>query len=919
MKIPYRLRRRTAIDEAEALFLEGQDTGALLRLCERLDGGAWPRIHAVASGFLVRPSAPPPRFCPGAIRLQSLAENLFLPSDADLLPALLNDEAEGLTRHRGLIFLPGGRVLAFDPERPLPPAAFLSLDLVSSGPWGPLPQRPPRADRIREILLDPGIEAAEDLLDAGGQGIGTEPPVPEEPRGPSKVLGNAAFGASKGMMWLGQTTGLKGLSELGARWMRSALEIAPRLGEAVLGKQEAALRNLLREFREGNVETALRRALPLGGGTERCARVHTGVDLPSGDFRYSLGSLLGDGGSGARYWFGGLDVQEELAREYHKAAEAATRQGDFRRAAFIYGRLLQDYALAAGALMRGGLAHDAAILYLEKLNDPMAAARAFEAAGEVDRALRIYRNRREHVRAGDLLTRLDEPEAALEEYLLAAEQLAEAPGGHLRAGELVLVKARNPERARGYFAEGWAQRPGANAVPCAVQLARIDVGSGGNTRLLDLLAEAEAHFKPPGQDREAALLFNEIARLADEPDQAEIREDLRDRALMGLAAKLRQQAMAAPLPKGTVATLLGTPWRSNLALLRDAEFAAEAPIARPRVPASTTIRTVPESSRTQIAAGTVTAFAFATETEELFLGFQGGEVYRFRPASATVDQVAVYPIAVSSLAVNPKAQALAVLWGGESPRRVLAAYERRTDGSFRMTEGRSESGRGRPWLSPIASWDGEPQLGYCDGVRLQLLRGSALLPTRSLLVTDMESEPSWSSALLLPGFMEPMGLFAIAFDDDGRWFWGDSEVDSTTFRTVGWAPRTPRGSPLVCPPFSWISPAPGRLEVAGVGPGANLYRSVLESRDSNLVVVTTNLSAADEIYLATTLLRPGLLAGVTARAIHWLRGVSNRFSLLSTTEIAIPSAVACVPSRRTDELIVVRRDGWIERIGLPNH
>ena len=56
-------------------------------------------------------------------------------------------------------------------------------------------------------------------------------------------------------------------------------------------------------------------------------------------------------------------MQRELAAEYRKAAEQAIRRGDYRRAAFIYGKLLRDYRTAANVLMQGGLHHDAAVLF----------------------------------------------------------------------------------------------------------------------------------------------------------------------------------------------------------------------------------------------------------------------------------------------------------------------------------------------------------------------------------------------------------------------------------------------------------------------------------------------------------------------------------------------------------------------------
>ena len=69
------------------------------------------------------------------------------------------------------------------------------------------------------------------------------------------------------------------------------------------------------------------------------------------------------------------EVVRELMDEYRKAAQESVKEGDFRRAAYIYGILLQDDRMAATALERAGLHHDAAIIYINKLFDKGAAAR----------------------------------------------------------------------------------------------------------------------------------------------------------------------------------------------------------------------------------------------------------------------------------------------------------------------------------------------------------------------------------------------------------------------------------------------------------------------------------------------------------------------------------------------------------------
>ena len=176
----------------------------------------------------------------------------------------------------------------------------------------------------------------------------------------------------------------------------------------MLGKQEGALRELLRQFREGDVDRALSHAFPLGGEGGRGGTPSVDGKLPTVDPTYSLQSLLGSNRGPTGLWFGGFDVQSELAKEYRKAAEEAERRADYRRAAYIHGRLLNDFATAAQLLSTAGLHRDAAYLYLRRLKDLEAAARSFEAAGEVDRALELYRQDRRHAEAGDLLGRLGE-------------------------------------------------------------------------------------------------------------------------------------------------------------------------------------------------------------------------------------------------------------------------------------------------------------------------------------------------------------------------------------------------------------------------------------------------------------------------------------------------------------------------------
>src|SRR5262249_38164725 len=200
---------------------------------------------------------------------------------------------------------------------------------------------------------------------------------PREGPAVKRIAARMAMGVGRMLAWLGKALGRPGLAKAGANLVRKALEQVPRLTEKLLGAQEAALREILRQLQSGDIEKALRRAPAAFADPDQRGLVGTDSRLPDRDPRYSLRALIGSSGPGAA-WLGGGDVWNELAREYRRLAQEATARGDFRRAAYLYGVLLRDLRSAANALMAGGLFHDAALLFRDRLNDPFAAASAFD-------------------------------------------------------------------------------------------------------------------------------------------------------------------------------------------------------------------------------------------------------------------------------------------------------------------------------------------------------------------------------------------------------------------------------------------------------------------------------------------------------------------------------------------------------------
>jgi tetratricopeptide (TPR) repeat protein len=928
MKVPFQLRRLTVpgagasglyAEPAHALLLPGHDVRALLALCARL--GTMPRVHATAAGFLLKLPTPTTGSFPGAIRLRGLADDLFVPADAELMPALRDDEAAGLVRRRGLVFLPGGRVVAFAPDQSLAPTALLTADRVPPRTWQPFPPRPALPDRIREVLLDRPQDTSDAVLEAGGAGIGSEAPQPPEAAPGKTLLGQAKLTAGQGLINLGRALGLRQLAELGAGLVGSALAQVPRLSASVIGRQEAALRELLREFRDGSLERALRRALPLGSDADRGGQPSQGHQLPLHGARYSLADLLGSGSGPSSIWFGGYNVQDELRKEYRKAAEQALRAGDYRRAAFIYGRLLRDFRQAANALFQGGLHHDAAVLYLEKLGDTLSAARAFAAAGETDRAVQLYRQRGDHLEAADLLRRAGEEEAALVEYRAAADKLLLSPQGYLGAGEVLLQRAGRPDLALEYFRRGWDLRPEANAVPCALHLAQLHAGDTSPGPLLGLLDEADAFFEPPGNDQAAGPFYNCLAQLAERPNLAAARDDLRDRCLRALAGKLRQNAAAETRPGDLVSTLLGRGGAWAPAVVSDAQFAVQAALKRPRPAAAPERR----AHSVKLLDGPITAACLAPATGRVFLGNARGEVACLDPLAGCVRQVrggSGWPVA--GLSTDAEGHFLVALEGvapGEQPTLMASAYlSGRTATEFELFVGGRELLCRPAWLTPLAAQGTEDLLALWQGSWLEFLKGPFLTKAGELPGPVDGLDPAAMVVLPAPpsGSHPVPRCLVLLLADEMVWCVPFPGMEVREPAAIGWTPGRAEGSTLYAAPLSWLRPHPDHLELAGMRGDGNACWSLVQFGPNGQPQKRMTNVTRESKYQAAALVRPHLVAAVGTYRIDWLRAGFSGFAFSSATHVALPGVVACFPSHPTRELLVVSRDGVVVRVPVSN-
>ena len=917
MQVPMRLIPRAVPARTDAVVTFTDDAAAVLRLAADF-GNDWPEVFRVDGGFVVIPASPAGPVA-GAVGLRRLAGSLFVPRDADLRPTLRADEALALTRSQGLVLLPQLTVLAFDPESPLSEADFLTPPVNRRREWRPLPTplRLPRELTVIQAVL-PSSPAA--ILEAGEPGgaapVSADPnaAVPEGARPPGAgvlkaMAARAQLALGRLMNLLGRNAGLAGLAGLGAGLAKAALEAVPRLTESILGKQEGALREILRQLERGNVEEALRRAPPAVADPDAPrGKLDGGTSLGVRNSSYSLSSLLGGDAAGVG-WLGGADVWGQLARHYRKLAEEAVRRGDVRRAAYIYGVLLRDVRSAANSLAGGGLHRDAAILHRDKLKDLPQAALEFEKAGDYDEALRLYLHLDQYEPAAELMRRLGDEERAVEFFRRAADTMVIAYR-HLNAGDLIRDKVGDLAMAETYYAEGWGAA-GSGQMGCAERL--IDLQSAGErwADLAVLIAAAETRFAPPHTE-EASRLFELVLR-QESSMPTSFRDDVRDQARLCLAGHLRDLTAA----KNVVSQAFGSRAGWSASLVRDAHVAVRSALAvRPQV-ATKPVNAI----LSRLVTGPVTAAVATPSGSVIVAGFQG-EIQRYVSPSGGVETVqgaGAYARAgegVIIVALATAAEAEFVLDMTHLPETEyslkLHSFWKKAGGAYRFA---SCTGC-EPGADPRNSYL-EPAL---DGDVTPYARVSDVIHSRVYSVPALKCQSSQP----LPN--SGCATHFTVRNGPAVWTW-DAMFMNFTQRDKGlnlchsmpWVPGSSHDSALAQPPVSWLTPEPGAIELAGVNPDGNVCWSRLSCEQRTLSGQHAR-HVCVEGYAVCCLTAPMQLVAVSATGrvvrLRW-GGNSSLTGSESVAQIGHPSrAVFAAYQPAVGEVVVVFADGWMARVKI---
>lgn len=923
MQVPLRLARRECAATAGAFLLPADGFGPLADACARL--GGLPEVYAVRGGFLLVPRQPPARPPAGAIRLRRVSGDAFIPADSALLPALLADEVTALTRDRGLIVLPGGEVLGFDPAHPLEVGTWLAPARVRRGEWQPFPPRREQPERLTTIERPAPPVVVIELLSAGQPegaeplpGVGEGTPggtVPEgaRPLGGS-TLGRIGAGMRLGfgqfLAWLGKALSAPGLARRGADMARQAMEQVPRLSEKVLGAQEAALREVLRQLRSGDVEKALRHAPIAVADPNAPSRLGTDARLGTRDPRYSLRDLITTGGGGVG-WLGGADIWAELAREYRRLAQEAAARGDYRRAAYLHGVLLRDLRAAANALMAGGLFRDAALIFRDKLNDDRAAAHAFEQAGDYDEAVRLLEKHGEYERAGDLLRRIGDDVRAVEFFIRAADALARK-GQWVAAGDLMRTKAGGRKLAARYYRAGW-EAGAAESVACAERLFDEHLAAQEWTELRKLFDEAALALTPP-RSRDAGRFFNYVLKAGEYT--LPLRDEFTDRVRVLFAAHLRANAGGCGWAGELVNELFGRARHWPGPVVRDAAFSSRAMLRRPAAAASLT-----HEPAVPLAQGTVTAVAVARDSGDIVVATTQSVV------CWRVDEARVLPVfparnrVVIGLSVDATGRVVYVLNTQPDHGHVLRCFMAGPSGAFlpmsRHSLGAPVHESGQWYVQQLAGpGEGQSLVVVASPEGRHVFRGP-----------DLQPEPPGPFRL---GGSWPTHLLALD-GEDTIWDWvaervmrcrsAGHESETVGRWAVPWVPGRPEGSTLPEPRVDWITPVRRVLEVAGVDQDGALYWSEFDARVPDSPRSKTVTETHPDGFLAACLVGPGAVAAVTGQnELRWLRvtGGAKFRTWALPRKLAVPArAVALVARPHANEVVAVLDDGSAVRVPKP--
>ena len=363
------------------------------------------------------------------------------------------------------VFHPTVGLVGFTPNDIVNPLSLIRVSPGKPAPWTMPECAPSPPDRLRSI--EPIEQLTIFQLDLEhGQGIGDKPPselppTPGEKKpGPIRKAGRGALRGFAGVVgWLTSKVPAKGTKRT---WINSLEDWANRQDSAASGvdqeKRNREINRLLDMLKRSPAE-GLSYAIPMSGMSMSRGTGTGGNSLVRCGIGFSLSSLFGSDPGDP--WDIANEQRQALIKTYRELAVKEAQNGNYRRAAYIYGTLLGDVEASARVLEEGRYFDEAAVILRDKLKQPLAAARCLERGGRYGEAISLFLEHNEWLAAAAIHERLDQIAEAhrwyrhaasqkvrSRDYIAAAKLLEDKLGDVPEAERVLLLGAMPPSRNR---------------------------------------------------------------------------------------------------------------------------------------------------------------------------------------------------------------------------------------------------------------------------------------------------------------------------------------------------------------------------------------------------------------------------------------------------------------------------------------
>lgn len=386
-------------------------------------------------------------FGPQVQRLGEEFPGVFVPIQSRLHPALTAEEQRRLFQWKVHFMHPVLGLTGFGDEDAVLPESLLTLPVPERMGWFAAVPGPPEPPPLKQITLVQEISLEELMAEEGGN-ISSERLDKNPKNGIPNLLDftGSALGAAGGAMGLLGAGILKAFG--GGKLADQMGQWSQRMLAELMDRRQKELNRLLDSFAKNPLE-ALKHAIPLTGAeSRRGAAKNPGWQLGA---RSLFLNVSGQGSGPVDVWHIENDTRLKLERSYRAAAEKEASQGNWGRAAYIYGELLGDWNMAAMMLEKGGRPRDAARIYLDRMKSGVRAAQCLEKAGLLAEAIDLYRQAGMHEKTGDLLALLGQEEEARKQWRLALQHM----GSPLDQARLFEEKLREVDRAIYVLDRAW--------------------------------------------------------------------------------------------------------------------------------------------------------------------------------------------------------------------------------------------------------------------------------------------------------------------------------------------------------------------------------------------------------------------------------------------------------------------------------